>query len=390
LSDIKDAAKAELERVGPDGIKLSHQIHANPELGFAEHVASRLFADALAAADFDVTHGIADLPTAVAATFGSGDLTIGLFGEYDALPDIGHACGHNIIGSAAVTAGRLLARLADDLDITVRVFGCPAEEGGGGKILMLERGVFDGLHTAMLVHPAPRDIAIFPALAADHLVIDYTGRTAHASGAPHLGRNAADAFTVAQVGIGLLRQHLPLGSQIHGIVTNGGEAPNIVPGHTSGRFYVRAKTMEALADTRARLELCFEAGALSTGCDVTIRMDAPTYSHVEDDPDLKGLYQANAERLGREFIDLTGFIGGGSTDMGNVSLVIPTIHPSIGLDCGTAVNHQPEFTEFCGQPTGDRAVLDGALALAWTAIDAATLTELRARLLARSYSHVPR
>jgi amidohydrolase len=376
----KEAASKHLAEISADAVALSHRIHGHPELGFAEHEASRAVAGTLSGSGFAVEPGVADLPTALAATAGDGELTVGLFAEYDALPEIGHACGHNIIASAAVTAARLLAPLAGDLGITVKVFGTPAEEAGGGKILMLDRGVFDGVHAAMMVHPGPEDRARASTLAVAHLGIRYTGKTAHAGAAPEKGINAADAFTVAQVAIGLLRQHISRDARIHGIITRGGEAPNVVPGRAEGRFYVRAATLSDLAGLRARVDKCFEAGALATGCELTITPESPPYSEFDSDTAMEAAYRANAEALGRTF-GPDRERHGGSTDMANVSLAIPTIHPSIGIDCGTAVNHQPEFAAWCAEPTGDRAVLDGALAMAWTVIDLATSPDQRERLL---------
>jgi amidohydrolase len=378
--DPKEAAQQHLERIAAEAIDLSHRIHTEPELAFAEHKASQNVTEVLAADGFAVRRGVADLPTALAATTGSGELTVGLFAEYDALPEVGHACGHNIIAAAAVTAARLLAPLADELGVTVKVFGTPAEESGGGKILMLERGAFDGVHAAMMVHPSPEDRVTAQTLAVAHLAVSYTGKTAHAGAAPEQGINAADAFTVAQVAIGLLRQHITADSRIHGIITSGGEAPNIVPGHTSGRFYVRARTIDELASLQRRVERCFEAGALATGAELQISLESPPYSHFESDAGMESAYRQNAERLGRRF-ESSGTLRGASTDMANVSLVIPTIHPGIGLDCGDAVNHQPEFAAWCAEPTGDRAVLDGALAMAWTVIDIASSDRERRRLL---------
>jgi len=378
--DPKEVTQQHLDRIAAEAIDLSHRIHGEPELAFAEHEASQNVAEALAADGFTVQRGVADLPTALAATAGSGELTVGLFAEYDALPEVGHACGHNIIAAAAVTAARLLAPLADDLGVTVKVFGTPAEESGGGKILMLKRGAFEGVHAAMMVHPSPEDRVTAQTLAVAHLGVSYTGKTAHAGAAPEQGINAADAFTIAQVAIGLLRQHVTADSRIHGIITNGGEAPNIVPGHTAGRFYVRARTMDDLASLQRRVERCFEAGALATGAKLQISLESPPYSHFESDAGMESAYRQNAERLGRRF-GSNGTLRGASTDMANVSLVIPTIHPGIGLDCGDAVNHQPEFAAWCAEPTGDRAVLDGALAMAWTVIDVATSDRERRRLL---------
>jgi amidohydrolase len=217
-------------------VDLSHRIHANPELSFEEERSAAWCADMLAEGGLSVDAGVCDLPTAFVATAGSGPLVIGICAEYDALPGVGHACGHNVIAAAAVGAGLALAPLADDLGITVKVFGTPAEEGGGGKILMLERGAFEGVHAAMMVHPAPNELDHMPCLAVSHVDVRFTGKEAHASAFPELGRNAADALTIAQTAIGLLRQHISSDARIHGIVTHGGDAPNIVPAHTSGTW----------------------------------------------------------------------------------------------------------------------------------------------------------
>jgi amidohydrolase len=382
----KAAARAALERSAPDLIGLSHRVHAHPELGFEEERAAAWVAGALADAGFTVTPGVCDLPTAFLARTGSGPLHVGICAEYDALPGIGHACGHNVICSAAVGAGRALAPVADDLGLTVTVLGTPAEEGGGGKILMLERGAFDGVHLAMMVHPAPVEQASTPCLAVSHLEVRYHGRAAHASSYPEQGINAADALTVAQVAVGLLRQHIRPGDRIHGVVTRGGEAPNVVPAETAAGFYIRARTLAELADLEPRVRRCFEAGALATGCTMDVHASSPPYSEMRADVELSAVYRANAEGLGRVFPDIAEAAAeraAGSTDMANISLVIPTIHPMLGIDSLPAVNHQPEFAAHCVTAAADRAVLDGAVAMAWTAIDAARVPALRERLLAR-------
>jgi len=261
--------------------------------------------------------------------------------EYDALPAIGHACGHNLIAAMAAGAGIGLAAVAEEVGLEVTVLGTPAEESRGGKIILLEQGAFAGAHAAMMVHPHPLDVVELPIIAVDQLNIRYLGREAHAAGFPELGVNAADAMVVAQTAIGLLRQHLRPGDRVHGIVTKGGDAPNVVPAHTEGTWLVRARSLE-------------EAAA----------------------------YRRNAEALGRRFVDAQGLErAAGSTDMGNVSLALPSIHPSIGIDSLPTVNHQPEFTAHCVTPAADKAVMDGAVAMAWTAIDAATDQQLRERLM---------
>jgi amidohydrolase len=385
MIDAKDAAWSNVATAGDTLVDLSHRIHDNPELNFEEVKSSGWVASVLADGGFDVQTGVADLPTAFVATAGSGRVTIGICAEYDALPGIGHACGHNIIASAAAGAGLALLPLADDLGLTVKVFGTPAEEGGGGKILMLERGVFEGVHAAMMVHPSPLERETMACLAVSHHEITYHGKSSHASAWPEQGINAADAFTVAQVAIGLLRQHIPRADRIHGIVTKGGDAPNVVPEEARGVWLVRSRTLAELAELEPRVLKCFEAGALATGCTMETKLLSPAYSEMRDDAELARRYRANAEELGRMFVDVPRDITertAGSTDMANVSLAIPTIHPMLGIDSLPAVNHQPEFTAACVTDAADRAVLDGAAAMAMTCVDIATDETLRSRLLA--------
>lgn len=385
MADAKDAARRAIEAAGDALVELSHTVHSHPEIAFEEEMSSTVVADALAGAGFAVETGICGLPTAFAATAGSGPLTLAICAEYDALPGIGHACGHNIIAAAAVGAGLALAPLADELGITVKVMGTPAEEGGGGKIIMLDRGGFDGVHASMMVHPAPVEQSQMHCLAVSHFDVRYTGKEAHASAFPERGINAADALTVAQVAIGLLRQHFHPGDQVHGIVTKGGDAPNIVPAHTSAKYYVRAADLEKLGRLEPRVHRCLEAGALATGATMEIAPASKPYSEFLADDELVGLYVRNAEAIGRVFPKgLDGALGGGSTDMANLSLAMPAIHPMLGIDSLPAVNHQPEFTAACITPSADKAVIDGALGMAWTAIDAATTDNVRSRLLARS------
>jgi amidohydrolase len=389
---VRDRLETSIDQRRDQLVGLSHAVHGDAEIGFEEHVSSRRVATALAEAGFEVQHGVDDLDTAVVARAGSGPLRIGICAEYDALPGIGHACGHNIIAAAAVGAALSLAEVADDLGIEVRLLGTPAEEGGGGKILMMERGAFDGLHAAMMVHPAPYESPVMPCLAVQHFDVRYRGRSAHASAYPQQGINAADALTVAQVAIGLLRQHIRATDRIHGIVTDGGDAPNIVPERAGGTWYARAATLTQLADLYPRVQRCFEAGALATGATVSFDEPGPAYSEFLPDDDLVAVYRREAEEVGREFpeVPLDEQLAG-STDMANVSLAMPAIHPMLAIDARGAVNHQPEFTAACVTPSADRAVRDGALAMARTAATAA-LDEggLRDRLLARTYSAAPR
>lgn len=373
INSVVDARASEL-------VALSHDIWHHPELAFEEHRASRACADLLRSAGFTVTTGVADLETAFVAEIGSGPLVMAVCAEYDALPDIGHACGHNVIAAAGVGAGLALAAVVDDLDITLRVYGTPAEESGGGKIYMLERGAFDGVHAAMMVHPAAFESDVFPTLASDKCEYHMHGRTAHSSLAPHLGVNAADALTIGQVAVGLLRQHLVPGDQVHGIVTRGGEAPNVVPGRAEAVFNSRSPSLAQLAALRPRIDRCFEAGALATGATLEIRDDRGAYSEFVHDEDLAVMYRRHAESLGRTF-GARPTESAGSTDMANLSLLMPTIHPMLGLSTDGHVNHQPEFAAHCITPEADRALTDGATAMALTIAEASSTEALRDRLI---------
>jgi amidohydrolase len=381
VADAKEAARERVGQARDELVALSHRIHANPELGFEEERACAWLCELLDGAGLQVERGVGELPTAFAARAGSGPLHVVVCAEYDALPAVGHACGHNLIAAMAAGAGLALARVADDVGLRVTVLGTPAEEGGGGKILLLQRGAFDGAHAAMMVHPSPYEQAEMPIIAVTQFQVAYTGKEAHASAYPFLGVNAADALVVAQTAIGLLRQQLRRGDRVHGIVTRGGDAPNIIPAHTTATWMVRAETLDQLEEVRAKVVRCFEAGALATGTTLSLAEDHEPYAEMHHDHELSALYQRNAEALGRSFVD-RGDRGAGSTDMGNVSLALPSIHPTIGIDALPAVNHQPEFTAKCATPAADKAVVDGAVAMAWTAIDAATDPALRDRLLA--------
>lgn len=384
---MKSGARERVSRAQRDILELSHRIHAHPELGFEEERACAWLENLLADNGFSVSHAACDVPTAFVARAGSGPLQVGICAEYDALPGIGHACGHNMIAAMAAGAAIAAAAVADDAGLTITVLGTPAEEVGdaSGKILMLERGAFDHLHAAMMVHPAPVEMLEMHIIAASMFEVHYTGKPAHASAFPELGINAADALTIAQTSIGLLRQHLKQTDRVHGITTHGGDAPNVIPAHTSARYIVRAKNLEELRDVRTKVVRCFEAGALATGATLEIRGGTKPYADLKPDRAISAAYKRNAESLGRTFPDL-GVLGermAASTDMGNVSHALPTIHPMIGIDSMPAVNHQPEFAAHCVTDIADKAVVEGSLAMAWTAIDLATDEATRDRLMMR-------
>ena len=387
-TSAKNAARQRIEGALDGLIGLSHRIHANPELGYEEHLAAGWVADSLEEAGFAVTRGVGGMETALVGTYGPGPLNVAFLVEYDALPEVGHACGHNVIAASSLGAGLGLAAVAEGLGIVVTVMGTPAEEGGAGKQLLLDAGAFEGVHCALMVHPGPSDQLLPEVLAAQSIDFTYTGLPSHAGAFPERGINAADAMVVAQVAIGLLRQSLLPTDRVHGIVSVGGEAPNIIPARTEGRWMIRAASVARMDELREKVLRGFEAGALASGASLAVNSHT-VYADMIHDPELTRFYRANAQALGRSFIDDPGVLADPtrllmtrfSTDMGNVSYAVPSIHPIIGIDSAPAVNHQPEFTAAAASPAADRAVLDGAIALAWTAIDAAGDIATRTRLL---------
>jgi amidohydrolase len=381
-----DTATSAVHDSADDLIALSHYVHAHPELGYEEFLSSEAVASAAEKAGFRVERGIASLPTAFRATKGIGALHVVYCAELDALPDVGHACGHNIIAASSLGAAIGLAAVADELDVTVTLLGTPSEEGGGGKIDLIKAGYFDDAHAAMMVHPFPDERLDANCLAVDHFDVTFFGKEAHAAAAPWVGINALDALTISQVALGLLRQQLAPGDLVHGIVVEGGSAANIIPARAVGRFMARAETSERLAALRVRINACFEAGALATGAALEIEEIGSAFSHMESDHEILAHYRQAAEELGRSFeLDDAGTDKPMlSTDMANVSLVVPSIHPLIMIPTHGAVNHQPQFTQACITVDADKAVLDGAVALAHTAIRVATDEALRARLMSRS------
>jgi amidohydrolase len=383
---VKDLLKERSRRAVVENaerlISLSHRIHEHPETAWHEINAASWITDELRRSNF-IVNEIADLPTAFIASIGSGDLHIAICAEYDALPGVGHACGHNIIAAAAVGAGIGLANLANEIGARVSIVGTPAEEGAGGKIYMLERGVFDDVDAAMMIHPAPVNVARADPFSVSHFRVTFTGKAAHAATYPDEGINAADAFIVAEVAIGLLRQQLPANARVHGVVTKAGDAPNVIADLSEGRWYVRGATLKDLDAIESRVRACFEAGALATGCMLRIEPEGPRYSEFKNDEAMLALFVANSNVLGRIFEPSSpqSQMNRASTDMGNVSLVVPSIHPYLGIDSLPATNHQREFADHCVSESADAAVLDGAIAMAWTAIDMATTHSIRVRLI---------
>lgn len=366
-----------------DLLELSHSLHGEPELAFAEHRSCAKTQTLVAERGFEVTPGAGGLDTAFRAEFGSGPLVVGICAEYDALPGIGHACGHNIIAASAVGTALALAEVADDLGLTVVLLGTPAEEAGGGKALMLDAGVFDDIAATVMLHPGPIDIAAARSLALSEATIRYTGRESHAAVAPYLGINAADAVTVAQVAIGLLRQQLAPGQMCHGIVTDGGQASNVIPAAAEMRYTMRATNSESLRALESRMAGCFAAGAVATGCEHRVSETAPAYDELVPDPWLSATVRAEMVRFGRTPVpeEVEASVPLGSTDMGNVTQVMPGIHPIVGIDAGGASIHQPEFAAAAAGESADTAVIEGAIMLARTVVALAGDATQRDRVL---------
>lgn len=379
MTDANAVARTALEAAHPGLVELSHRIYENPELGYEEVQAAAWLTDVLEGAGFELERGFGEMPTAFVATTGPGPLHIVICAEYDALPEVGHACGHNVICTAALGAAMALKPVAEALGLKVTVIGTPAEEGGGGKIPFIEAGFFEDVHAAMMVHPFPSDDAEPAIIAVQQLNVGYVGRAAHASGYPWEGINAADAMAVAQTAIALMRQQLLPTDRVHGIVTKGGDAANIIPEHTTAEYMVRAATAERTDELLEKVRRCFEAGALATGATLELELDV-AYKDMRHDPELAAIYRRQAESFGRSFDRRTQAV---STDMGNISYEVPSIHPHIGIESNGAVNHQKAFADACATPSADQAIFDGALGMAYTIIEAAENEALRNRLLAK-------
>jgi len=362
---VKDSVESQRQQLA----RLSLNIHDNPELGFKEEKASAWLAGYLEDNGFHVERGIAGLPTAFRATYGQGSPRVALLAEYDALPKIGHGCGHNIIGVSAVGAGVASKHIIDQLGGSVVVMGTPGEEGFGGKIDMVKAGAFREIDVAMIVHPDTRNMSTEEALAASTLEVEFFGRPAHAAGQPHKGINALDALILAFTSINSLRQHIRGDARIHGIITDGGEAPNIVPAHSAAVFLVRALDDDYLAELRDRVLNCFTGASVATGARLEYRWRDRTYAPMKNNMTLAGLFKQNLKSLGREVEAFEPRFGLGSTDMGNVSQVVPSIHPAIAIAPRDVLIHTPEFAAAAVSDAGHNGLLDAAKAMAMTVAD---------------------
>lgn len=378
----KTAAITEIDRLAPKLIEVSHKIHAHPELNFEEHYAHDLLCSVLEEFGLQVTRHAYGVATAFEAVAGTSGTEVLVLLEYDALPGIGHGCGHNVIAAAGLGAGLAAAVLAQQLGGRVRILGTPAEEGGGGKIAMARQGAFSTGVAAMMVHPADADLIRMDSIAVHTVDVTYQGKAAHAAAAPWEGRNALDAAVLGYVNVAALRQHIRPSERIHGIFTEAGEKPNIVPRQAAATWYVRSDTISSLQPLKKRVLACLEGATSACGCTMESQWDDHTYADVRDNMALVGAYVQNMTALGRQVMDprVSGHSVVGSTDMGNVSYLLPSIHPMIKMAPDGVAIHTEEFAHFAGGALGDSAVVTGAQAMAMTVIDLWTKPDLRAQL----------
>jgi amidohydrolase len=366
ISTRIDALRPELERIGRD-------IHANPEIAYEERQAVGWLTALLREHGFEVEVGVANTPTAFVASRrkGSGP-SIAFLSEYDALRGLGHGCGHNLIATASAGAGIALAEALDRVPGRVQVIGTPAEEGGGGKIRLIRAGIFQEVDAAMMFHPDSRTQVLHWALAVTHMHFEFIGRAAHASGDPEQGINALDAFVLAYNGISMLRQHIKEGARLHGFLKEGGTAPNIVPERTSGEFLVRARDTAYMQELVQKVKNIFQAAALATGCSVKLTFDEEPYSDLRNNAVLAALFEENLRRLGIDPVEPVPWANAGSTDMGNVTHVVPGLHPTLAIAPADVPTHSQAFLEASGSLRGYQAMIDAAKALAMTGADLLT------------------
>jgi amidohydrolase len=382
LELLKKDVAAAVDALRGELLDLSHAIHQEPELALEEFKAAQRLTDATAKHDLPVSRETFGLKTAYVSEFGrDAGPTIAILSEYDALPGVGHACGHNIIATSGLGAALALSKLGVRLPGRVRYLGTPAEERFGGKEIIAREGAFDGVDAAMMIHPSNLNLTTMPCIAISEVEATYYGRASHASAMPYCGLNALDAVVSAYQSIAQLRQHIRQTERIHGIITEGGLAANIVPERAACRFYVRAADVHELAILKKRVQACFEAGALSTGCKADIRWGKTDYLDMKTNWPMAGAFEKNAAALGREFYPLSEIPAGfaGSTDMGNISHRVPSIHPMLAVAPAGVIIHNAEFATWAASPKGDEAVIDGAKALAQTALDLMAAPENLAR-----------
>ncbi len=366
---MTDRVWKKVDELGPKLWDLALRIHAHPELGFEEHRAAAWLSETLGEAGFVVERGVGGMVTAFRALHPAENPgpRVALLAEYDALPELGHACGHNLIAAIAVGAALGLAPLKRELPGTLVVLGTPAEEGGGGKIKLIQAGLFRSLDAALMVHPADQTLAERGSLAITEVEIAFHGVAAHASSEPDKGVNALDAVIQTFIGLNALRQHIRDGARIHGIITHGGVKPNIVPEHAAARFYVRAAENGYRDELVEKLRHCSEGAALATGATLDFRMSGHAYKAMRPNKALAGAFTRHIAALGYPLEVPQG--GLGSTDMGDVSWEVPAIHPYIRIGPGTIPGHSRTFCEAAKSAPAREAMLAAAKALAAVCLD---------------------
>lgn len=381
MQELKAKVAEAIDDLAPELLAVARKIHARPELAFEERYAADLLCGVLERHGLAPERGAYDLETCFRCDIGETGPVVAILSEYDALPDLGHACGHNLIAAMGLGAALGLAKIGG-FGGRVRYLGTPAEEFGAGKAVMVARGAFAGVDAAMMVHPSSVDLEAMPTLAITAVKAVFRGKASHASVSPEGGVNALDACVSAYQNIAQLRQHITPNERVHGIITYGGAAPNIVPDRAEATFFVRAKDVAGLGVLTARVRACLEAGAMGAGATVELDWWEHPYLDLRSSGALAKTYRANAEALGRSFMEVADLpvSARGSTDMGNVSHVTPSIHPTVAIGPRAVGIHTPGFAHCAASETGEQATLDGAKAMAMTAIDYFSRPELRAAI----------
>ena len=366
---LKEKLKAELEIRRSELVRLSSDIHDNPELGFQEVKAVSWLSNYLENNGFCVEKGVAGLATAFQATYGEGKPKIAVLAEYDALPGIGHGCGHNIIAASAVGAGVASKIVVDNLGGSIILLGTPGEETFGGKIDMIKAGIFDDVDVAMMVHPSVLNMAIYRTLACLPLEVEFFGKAVHAAIHPAEGVNALEAIILAFNSINSLRQHIKEQARIHGIITNGGEAPNVVPAYSAAKFIIRAPDYAYLEELQGKVLNCFKGASSASGARLKYRWGEKVYAPIRNNVAMARLFSDNLELLGRklDIFDSQGPFG--SSDIGNVSEVVPSMHPMVAIASPPVSLHSTEFASAAASEAGYQGLLDAAKAMAMTVVD---------------------
>ena len=381
IEAVKAKIAEEVSALHPRLIDISHSLHANPEVLFQERRSAALLAGVLEEDGFTVQRGAAGLETAFVAKRGRGRPAVAFLAEYDALPKLGHACGHNLIATWAVGAGLALRRAAPEGAGAIMVIGTPAEEGGGGKVTMAKEGLFRGLDAAMMMHPRDTTFLDRGSLAVTPYVIEFFGKSSHASARPENGINALDAVLQVFFSVNAMRQSLKVHTRIHGVITHGGDAPNIIPDYAAAKFLVRANEQAYLEEIKRRFLKIVDAAAAATGARAKVT-EGISYDQRVCNTALVETFRDNLTRLGHEYEVPPPDEGVGSSDIGNVSQQVPAMHPYLQICDHGIGGHTPEFAEAARSPRADKLLKDGAVMLAWTGADILFNSGVRERIRA--------